>query len=527
MILWRYIQHSNGLSRSVNSIRSPSKMKVLIFMCLLSSPLTASDKKSERQLDIWNVELKSVQRQIVEYQEMAAIEGLSVGFVDGDEPPRLISLGYANSETRQAVDDDTIFQAASLSKPILAFIVLKMVERGELDLDRPLTTILKNARIVNKDWAKLITPRLVLSHQTGLPNWGGDSLEFNFKPGTSFNYSGEGYVYLQNVLEKITGLSYQELATREVFKPLNMKNSYFTWSEEQNLKLALGHDRAGRQNVVPIPKANAAASLHTTASDYLSFISAWFNDSHVKQQALREMAFMPATKSSSYKPEIKSITWGLGWGLHSVSDSTIAWHWGDNGIFRGLVLVEPKTQRAMVYFSNSENGLAISEQMTDMFFPGNPDINNWLGYGQADSELWQAERMGYVSASTGDYNDAIEQFNKVLEVYPDNNRLKNVIEWIKPLAENRPSSVEMTPDYVGRVAGQYEDRRLFVEGSQLKYQRGEGQVYLLTPLYDRLFKVGALEFFRLEIVTNRDGVPVKLVGHYEGGGKDETIRTER
>ena len=120
MILRRFIQHSSGLFRSSNSIHGHSKIIAVVFICLLLSPLTASDKQSERNLDTWNEELKTVESHIAKFQEMAAIEGLSVGLVDGDNPPRLISLGYANSETKQAVDNDTIFQAASLSKPVLA-----------------------------------------------------------------------------------------------------------------------------------------------------------------------------------------------------------------------------------------------------------------------------------------------------------------------------------------------------------------------------------------------------------------------
>ena len=495
-----------------------------LFLMLVTTLDYRADETTNNSADIWDSRHEDIRTELVKFKDLAAIEGISVGLSTQSQPINEFAIGYANTETKQMVESDTIFQAASLSKPLLAFIVLKMVERGEIELDTPLNKVLKNDRIENQDWAKLITPRLVLSHQTGLPNWGGQKIDFGFEPGTSFNYSGEGYVYLQRVLEKITGLSYQDLAAKEVFKPLNMTNSYFTWSKEQNLKLALGHDRAGQQSEVPIPDSNAAASLNTTAADYLKFIRAWFTDDYLSEKS-RNMAFTKTADTTGYKPELTNISWGLGWGLQSTERSTLAWHWGDNGTFRGFVVVEPQTQRAMVYFTNSQNGLAISKLMTELFFPGNPYINEWLGYGQADSELWQAERMGYVYTAQGNYAKAITQLETVLNKYPTNNRIKNKISWIKPLAEKRPPKIKLTQEYLDKVVGRYDVRRLFVEDGQLLYQRGDGQKHILTPLYDQFFKVGEIDFFRLEIVLDDSGKPLKLIGHYEGGGKDESLRT--
>ena len=506
-------------------------MKILVFLIIYSplfliTSVTILADESINNSDVWQKSNKEIRAELTKIKDMAAIEGMSIGLSEKGAAITDFAIGYANSETKEMVETDTIFQAASLSKPVLAYIVLRMAERGEIELDAPLFKVLDNPRIKDKKWVKLITPRLVLSHQTGLPNWGGEFLEFGFEPGTSYSYSGEGYVYLQRVLEELTGLSYQELSIREVFKPLGMSDSYFTWNKDQQLKLALGHDRAGQQNEVPIPDANAAASLHTTATDYLKFIRAWLSDEYLTEES-RKIAFTTATDTSSFKPELTEITWGLGWGLYDTGKSNMAWHWGDNGTFRGFVIVEQETQRAMVYFTNSQNGLAIIKQMTELFFPGNPAVNEWLGYGQADSEFWQAERMGYVYAAEGDYAKAIKQLKKVLEEFPKNNRIKNKIKWLKPLAENRPSTIELTPEYIEKVVGQYDVRRIFVEDGQLKYQRGEGPSNLLTPLYDQFFKVGNIGFFRLEIVFDDKGNPLKLVGHYEGGGKDESPRTHK
>src|SRR5271167_1564548 len=104
-------------------------------------------------------------------------------------------FGIKESTTGQPVTVETVFEAASLSKPVFAYGVLKLVEQGKLGLDVPLTTYLPKPYIAGDERLAKITARIVLSHRTGFPNW----------PGERFSYSGEGYIYLQRVVEKITG----------------------------------------------------------------------------------------------------------------------------------------------------------------------------------------------------------------------------------------------------------------------------------------------------------------------------------
>ena len=458
-----------------------------------------------------------------ELTESAAIPGLSFGLIEKGVEPTLISIGVADSQKPLAVTQNTIFPAASLSKPVLAYITLVLAERGQLILDQPLYKVLENTRIDNKQWAKLLTPRLVLSHQTGLPNWSRGDLAFNFKPGSDFGYSGEGYNYLQQVIEKITGLSFQALAVKEVFKPLNMQHSYFTCSEEATLVLAQGHNRAGEQVKRDIPKTSAAASLHTTAADYLKFISAWFDIKKISLKS-RGDAFSASAKNAKRAADI-DMGWGLGWGIYESSGPKMAWHWGDNGVFRAFVAIEPKSQKAFVYFTNSQHGLAIAKQVTEKIFPGNQGIVDWLGYGQSDSVYWQSERKGYEFSAKGQNVKAIESFEKVLSKYPDNQRLKKKVNWLKPLVEKPEKPIVHSSEWLEKVAGYYGERRLFVEQGALKYQRSQDDAHILTPLYGNVFRVGRATGFRLEVAFDESGKPVKLLGLYSSGYSDESVRT--
>ncbi len=144
--------------------------------------------------------------EITEMMRAARIPGLSLAELRDGELVRVEVIGVADAASGEPVSEATLFEAASLSTPVFATIVLRLVERGEIDLDRPLVEYLVNERIDDPRGDR-ITARMVLSHRSGLPNWGGERLELAFDPGTAFNYSGEGYVYLQRVVEDLTGVS--------------------------------------------------------------------------------------------------------------------------------------------------------------------------------------------------------------------------------------------------------------------------------------------------------------------------------
>ena len=99
-----------------------------------------------------------------------------------------------------------------MSKPVFAYAVMKLVEKGVLDLDAPLTKYTRG-RIVDDPRIELVTVRRVLSHTTGFQNWSSreDALRIHFQPGERFQYSGEGYSYLQNVVTQLVGGPYRRV----------------------------------------------------------------------------------------------------------------------------------------------------------------------------------------------------------------------------------------------------------------------------------------------------------------------------
>ena len=196
---------------------------------------TESQKESSSKLD----------ERIEELVRLSEVTGLSIAVVRDGEPEWVGTYGVKHAETTEPVRDDTLFEAASLSKPVFAYAVHRLAERGEIDLDKSLAEYLPYERLEHDERYKKITARIVLSHSSGLPNWGGTPLEMVFDPGEKFGYSGEGFVYLQKVVEKITGSPINEIATREVFGPLGMNHSSYVWSEEYAETMATGHNSMG------------------------------------------------------------------------------------------------------------------------------------------------------------------------------------------------------------------------------------------------------------------------------------------
>src|SRR5215468_2276665 len=163
-----------------------------------------------------------------------AVPGLSIALIRDRTTYWVHSFGVRDAKSGQPVTEETIFEAASLSKPVFAYAVLKLVDQGKLDLDTPLTHYWPSDSPYSIDPAndprlQQITARIVLSHRTGFPNWrpDGKPLTIYFAPGSRFSYSGEGYVYLQRTVERIESKPLNQIMQEIVFAPLGMNDSTY------------------------------------------------------------------------------------------------------------------------------------------------------------------------------------------------------------------------------------------------------------------------------------------------------------
>ncbi|WP_163222599.1 serine hydrolase [Bacteroides sp. 214] len=281
-----------------------------------------------------------------------------------------------------SANSSTVFQAASLSKPVFAYIVLRMLDKGSIDLDAPVATYTDVDRFENKEWAWRITPRMVLSHRTGLYNWAagpsGDAwptskISFLYEPDSIFSYSGEAFAFLQRAVENIEGKSLQEIAEREVFVPFDMPNTSYGWKENYTLIAADGYNReGGNAGKYRYARESSAYTLRTSAKEYSRFIKNALIDGVGLKPETHRLMLTPtgvAQRNKIERPYDKQITWGLGIGIeHNEELGDIYHHWGDNGNFKALFVIAPKVEKYLVYFTNSRKGHDIIDELLPVYF---------------------------------------------------------------------------------------------------------------------------------------------------------------
>lgn len=331
-----------------------------------------------------------LERDIPELMKKDGVPGLAIAVIRAGKTAWLHGFGLKDVKTAQPVTGETVFEAASLSKPVFTYGVLKLVEQGKLGLDVPLTTYWPKPFVEGDERLAKITARIVLSHRTGFPNWpmtADGSVSIYFTPGDRFSYSGEGYIYLQRVVEKITGKPLNEYMTQAVFTPLGMTSSSYVWRPDFDALTATGHDSDGKPTELWKPaEALAASTLNTTAKDYALFVEAVLNGKGLEPATLREME----TPEIALDPECricikhepkqlsKNLFWGLGWGIERKDGTDVLWHWGDNGSFKGFVMADPKTKSGVVMFANSEKGLEVAKPVVDEVMGRGSVAFEWL-----------------------------------------------------------------------------------------------------------------------------------------------------
>lgn len=195
-------------------------------------------------LDFEAKKTEALDKFVKAYQDFYEIPGASLVLIKDGKIVYHRAYGTKNTFTGDKVTNQTLFAAGSVTKPVFAFAVCRLAERGIIDLDKPLYQYLPFKAIAHDKRHQLITARFVLSHRSGLPNWvfnKNAKLNLKFTPGTKFSYSGEGFEYLKRVIVKITGKDMSTVLREEVLTPLNLKNTYFEESKYLAKHRSHGH----------------------------------------------------------------------------------------------------------------------------------------------------------------------------------------------------------------------------------------------------------------------------------------------
>ena len=341
-------------------------IKIILVTFLLSGPLLLSQSEtSNTQVKnalgkVINIDSLNIYTQAL--MQKLNVPGISMAIINDGKLVYHSVKGYANLEENQKVTNKTIFEAASLSKPLFSFFVMDFVERGLLDLDTPLYQYLPYTDIAHDSRYKKITARMVLSHTTGFPNWRQDyesnQLFIQFDPGTAFFYSGEGYQYLAKVLmhlEKTDDAGLEQIFQERVGRPLQLLVTKFVQDNNNLENKATGYKESQVYQGDDDPNVfGSAFSIHSEASDFSKWIIALMNKDLITkssyEQLFKTQVVLP---EDSEQREVGISEWTLGFAKANLPIGTAYGHGGNNPGFTSLFGFFPNTKWGFVIFTNA------------------------------------------------------------------------------------------------------------------------------------------------------------------------------
>ena len=365
-------------------------LRCIIVPILLLSLITKAQVKSPGGKSL---STRAIDQVVTDLMEKAEVTGLSLGIINNNRPVYIQAYGFSNKPANLRLDTASCLYAASLAKPLFAYLVMQLADSGLIDLDRPLYTYLPKPLpkydnykdLANDERYKLITARHCLSHTTGFPNWRqydnphqNQKLEIFFTPGQYYAYSGEGIELLQLVVETVTGQQLETLAQQLIFTPFAMRRTSFLWQPDFEKNYAWGHNL--NEDTLPKNKrteAHAAGSMETTIADYTRFMAAVMQGKNLSaKSALAVTTPQVAITGSQWQlppvaddtsGELKKIqlSYGLGWGLFTTAYGQAFFKEGHIDGWMHYTINFPGSGTGYVIMTNSSNGESIFKELVE------------------------------------------------------------------------------------------------------------------------------------------------------------------
>lgn len=322
--------------------------------------------------------------------EKHAVPGVAVGFVYKGTVAWTQGYGWADWEKRIPVTGGTVFQVASNSKTVAAWGVMKLVEKGLLDLDIPVGTYLTRWHLPKgkgKRDPNEVTIRKILNHTAGLspgayPGYPPgkplpsleDSLSGKVKgikelrvidePGLKHRYTGGGYTLLQLAIEEVTQKSFARYMEEEVLIPLGMTHSSYEWNPQAEQEMATGYGYLGEPLPGYIYTEQAAAGLYTTAADLSRFVAANMDASNGESAGRNLLS--ETTLELMHTPGDED--YGLGYFIKKLPNGQrLIYHGGTNRGWRAQFALLPEAGDGLVVLTNSEHGKELHRDLVSLW----------------------------------------------------------------------------------------------------------------------------------------------------------------
>ncbi len=367
-------------------------------------PLFAQNATKVKQLNGQSVSTEALQKRITHLVDSAKIAGLQVAIINGNKIVWTSSFGFKDIENQKPLNDSTVMYAASLTKPVSAYVFLRLVDRGIFKLDQPIRSYLKKPIGEYPKWKDLaddtisfnrITPRMLLAHSSGLPvlrQLYGNKTNLIAKPGEKFYYSNEGINLLGFMIEEYTGKTLEVIAREEVFGPLNMQRTSMIWEKPFENNFSYAYFKDGKKyGSERRQSSRAAGSMTTTASDYARFYMQLMTNKGLSKVNLQQMlspqiavtsqrGFGSLRDSLTHENDAIKLAWGLGIGLFQSPYGKGFFHTGHGEANQNYAVAFPEKGIAVVLLSNSENFERVSAQIVKACIGDTYSPFKWLGH---------------------------------------------------------------------------------------------------------------------------------------------------
>lgn len=360
------------------------------------------------------------------------VPGISIAVIKNSKVIWSKTYGLADVEAKVPVTSRTLFQAASMSKPVSAYAALKEVEMGKLDPNTDVNSYLTSWKLTQNEFTKekKVSLKNILSHTAGITGHGfagyeagqpmptliqvlngqspanSQAVAVDKVPGTSFRYSGGGYCIMQQMLIDIEGKDFPTLMKERVLVPLDMKNSTYIqplpdvqtqWAA--TAYTANGERVHGKYHSYP---EIAPAGLWTTAEDFAKFVIDIQNTLSNKSSKVisRKMAEEFTT------PFIDPFM-GLGIFLENKNGQTYFSHGGDNDGFSGKFVGNKTHGDGIVILTNTNKPMLIEELIRSV-----ATVYQWPGYNAPVDKILPLTQQDFKN-SNGRYKSDKYGFYKI------------------------------------------------------------------------------------------------------------------
>ncbi|CAN5239865.1 hypothetical protein BH11PSE10_BH11PSE10_01490 [soil metagenome] len=336
----------------------------------------------------------------------AQVPGLAVALIRNGRLAFSKAYGLADRERGELLKTDTVMAGASLTKAAFAYLVLQLVDEGVINLDRPLPLQLRLPLHLYADYADLaddprwreITPRMLLSHSSGLINWRwinpDRKLTLNYAPGKRYVYSGEGIQLLQLIVEERTRVPLAALMQKRVFDRFGMVNTSMVWRDDFAAHAATGYAVDGStRGHAQRHTARAAGSMDTTLNDYAGFLAGVLRGDGLSAAARQQMLSAQVTIVSpqqfpSHWPGETTVNQGialsagLGWIVYRSPRGPAFFKEGSDEGTSNFALGFASSRDGLVMLSNSGNADQLFNAAAELLLgpPATCLPWFWMGY---------------------------------------------------------------------------------------------------------------------------------------------------